>query len=302
MSAGLVVHPLFVICGTVALVVALVVVLRGRAALRHTTLMAAWRWLLAVLVLWCGVWTATVLLDALPSGYADQLWYGVGVVALCPPIAVLGSRRPGARVWTWFVLVPLILVLGWPALTVWDDQWRPGDLRIEVPAMIGYALVLMMGAGNYLGTRFTFAAVLYGLGLLLLVAPFSAAVPAVFPAPETARALGTIGVGLAALSAWREGARSPAESGFDRLWNDFRDFFGIVWARRIQDRINHAAETEQWPVRLELDRLAWREGRVPPDVEARVEHAFRWLLRRFVDPEWINVRLGSTGMNAETST
>jgi hypothetical protein len=25
--------------------------------------------------------------------------------------------------------------------------------------------------------------------------------------------------------------------------------------------------------------------------EERIEHTFRWLLKRFVDPEWINTRL-----------
>ena len=113
--------------------------------------------------------------------------------------------------------------------------------------------------------------------------------------------------------------RQIAATRFDRLWFDFFDLFGIVWGRRIQDRVNDIANLEQLPARLELDGFVWpqastksnlpvaRDGEVSltnqpmsiqqerdrAAVEARIEHILRWLLRRFVDASWIDSRLGS---------
>lgn len=107
----------------------------------------------------------------MPSGIADQLWYGVSVVALCPWIAVLGAQRPGVRVWNAFVLIPLIAVLMWPAATLWFRGHVPADFRLELPMVIGYGLVLVMGAGNYLGTAFAPAATLVIASQILLLVP-----------------------------------------------------------------------------------------------------------------------------------
>ncbi len=97
----------------------------------------------------------------------------------------------------------------------------------------------------------------------------------------------------------------------DQLWLDFFDTFGVVWGRRIQDRVNFIAEKECWPTRLELQGFVWTDTSEEPSfqaltdevgaitdpacavTEARIEHTFRWLLRRFVDPPWIDERLGS---------
>ncbi len=99
----------------------------------------------------------------------------------------------------------------------------------------------------------------------------------------------------AAVWAARSAARSEVcPGGFDRVWNDFRDHFGIVWARRVQDRLNETGRKESWPGRIELHGFLWKD---PADVAAResanpkIEHALRWILRRFVDPEWIDARL-----------
>ncbi len=117
-----------------------------------------------------------------------------------------------------------------------------------------------------------------------------------------------------------------APNRFDKLWFDFFDTFGIVWGRRIQDRVNFIATREGWPARLELDGFVWSDDLKPavPDgttvsanlqelqingqqkysdnreIESRIEYTFRWLLRRFVDPAWIDERLGLTSQPQET--
>jgi hypothetical protein len=111
--------------------------------------------------------------------------------------------------------------------------------------------------------------------------------------------------------------RPIAATRFDQLWLDFFDTFGIVWGRRIQDRVNALAEREKLPLRLELDAFVWKNKPALPnsspqhsedsphpaqsvlpvqsqiEAEVRLEQILRWLLRRFVNPTWIDKRLGS---------
>jgi hypothetical protein len=85
-------------------------------------------------------------------------------------------------------------------------------------------------------------------------------------------------------------------TGPDRVWRDFRDQFGIVWAQRVRERINQRALQEQWPARLERPGFVNADG-TPAGAsvasDPRIEHALRWLLRRFVDESWLNERLGT---------
>jgi hypothetical protein len=228
----------------------------------------------------------------------DQWWYWTAVVSLVPPIAVLGAKRPGSEAWNYFVLIPLVLVLGWPALTVWTSQ-GPGALRVETPVLIGFVLVLVMGCGNYVATRLAFPALLYALSVVLILAPCSTVLAGQGVSPESYRLAGTV---CLLLSVWWGRSivlRPPQQKdGPDRVWNDFREMFGIVWMKRAMDRINEEfAEREQWPARLGTDGLEWsgtptQEQRA--HTEARLAYALHWLLRRFVDPEWIDRRLGKS--------
>src|SRR6185436_3279377 len=64
------------------------------------------------------------------------------------------------------------------------------------------------------------------------------------PMAQTARASATLMVAAAAWLAARHsalelrGAPIIPTFRFDRVWIDFRDLFGIVWARRVQERFN----------------------------------------------------------------
>lgn len=281
---------------TLGIPVAFAILLRARNAIRRTTLTTAWGWGIAGLSLWTIGWVFEILPDILQSGVRDQIWYAASVVMLCPFIAVLGAKRPTSRTWTGFVLVPLLLVLGWPALTAWDLHLEVEPLQLEAPAFLAFCLVLVMALGNYLGTRFGGSSLLLGIALLLNVLPFWQGAPFPLPSPATSRLWGTsllvVSFALAARNSKRQ-----AESALplDRLWNDFRDFYGIVWSKRILDRINDTAETEQWPARLEMHGLVWIEQDVDDELRAKtrdnIEQKFRWLLRRFADPAWIDERL-----------
>lgn len=268
---------------------------------KFTTLRPAARWALAAAVLWTATWILDYGLQQLSRAAADHLWYASAVVALCPPMAVLGSRRPGTRVWTWFILIPMLFALGWPVITLWLQGSDVRGLQLETPQVMGYALVLVMGAGNYFGTRFTIAGLLFAAANSLLVVSVSSISGGWLPDRWWARVAATACMGLAVISSsWAESCAAGSQSSFDRLWLDFFDQFGVVWGRRIQDRVNFIAQKENWPMRLQLHGFEWNSA---PDsaTQARVEHAFRWLLRRFVDPSWIDLRLGKNRSGEESS-
>jgi hypothetical protein len=273
--------------------------LRAHAALRDTSLRLALGWAAAAWLLWLsgGILNMLALAGgAVDEGVADQVWYAAAVVSLCPAVAALGARRPTVRVWTAFVLVPLVLVFSWPAWTVWSDG-RPGPLQIETPLLLGYALVGVMGVGNYVGTRHC-AAALVGMAALGWLAASFADAPFAADRLATDVSMRTGSTFLLVLAAWlAQGSASPPADeppGWDRVWGDFRDTFGVVWASRCLDRVNATAEKEAWPVRLDMSGFVWQPDTPPARRQAtteRIDHTLRWLLRRFVDPPWIDRRL-----------
>jgi hypothetical protein len=272
----------------------------ARPTLWTTTLRIAWCWFGASVVLWTIAWVGDVVFSGFKASIADQLWYFTGITQLCALVAVLGARRPTVRVWTGFVLVPLAFVLGLPALSAWSDGVPNVPLRLETPAIIGFSLVLVMGAGNYFGTRFTFSILCLCGALVLLLLPSALQSPDLTFEPGLLRRVATIVLSCAVLQAAQSARRIPTPSGetsCHRLWIDFRDWFGIVWAKRIQDRVNVVASQEKWPVRLDL--YGWNptsansDGNIDEAISSRIEQTFRWLLRRFVEPGWIDERIDS---------
>lgn len=286
---------------TVGILFAWLSLLKLPRYLAGTTLVPAGRWALAAAALWTLAWGLNHLTNAVSRSVADHLWYACAVVALCPPMAVLGSRRPGARVWTWFILIPMLFALGWPVITLWVQGSDVRGLQLETPQLMAYLLVLVMGTGNYFGTRYTFAAMLYAAANALVVLSSSVACPTWLSDRWWARLAASACMVLAILSARRATAlTSHGLHGFDKLWLDFFDQFGVVWGRRIQERVNYIAVKEGWPARLELHGLHWTTA-ADSATEARIEHTFRWLLRRFVDPAWIDVRLNKQAVTSDIS-
>lgn len=260
-----------------------------------TTLMAAWRWAVLAGSLWTTCWVLTAF-ELVPG--ADPLWYLAAVLMLCPSVAILGAKQPMSRVWTPFVIVPLVLVLGWSAAAfLWQraaEEWQ-----LEAPVIAGFALVLLMTAGNHLPTRFAGPVMLWVLSLVLIVLPVSpVASSALHEMRATLRGVASL---MLAAAVFRVSAllRQPWDGAtpLDRVWREFRDLFGVAWGRRVQDRMNDLAAQHKWGLRLELEGFVTAEttqaaGTARPATPLSPEQSLQWLLRRFATPEWLHSRLG----------
>ncbi len=277
------------------LTLATIVLVTSVRNLRGTTLLTAGGWSCAGLIAW---WVAVLCgnLGLTSRSTADLLFYLASVLLLCPGIAVLGARRPGHVAWNFFVLLPLVAVLLWPAVASAPHVKADAPLDLESPAAIGFVLVVVMGTGNYFGTRFTLPAMLHTVSLLLITGSMwtGAADLALIPERETARHLAAISFMLAVVvAALRAGESVEGLSPLDRLWLDFVDQFGLVWAKRVMDRLNEAAGHENWSAEFQwhrIQRTADTSAEEATRTEIRIEHTMRWLLKRFVEPEWIDSR------------
>jgi len=270
---------------------------RVHRVVQGTTLMTAWGAALILLTVWGVVWAVGNWGPSVSDGLLSRFCYSTAVLGLCPPVAVLGARKPVSRAWAAFVLIPLLLVFSIPAVSTW---WRHGPdtaLQLEAPMLIGFLLVLVMGAGNYVGTRFTWAALAYAAAVATVILPATDFAETLDAPPVALVNAAAILLGMSGWAAIRAGRRANLElPHHDRLWIAFRDAFGIVWATRVMQRINWTAREENWPAELDFTGLRWTETKIDADEKRRVIerliHTYRWLLKRFVNDEWIDIRLG----------
>ncbi|MBI1311574.1 hypothetical protein GC176_09730 [bacterium] len=284
-----------------ALLTTFIVAFRGFHRLRRTTLVTAACWALAGLAVADGAALLEINTGGNRPALSDFAWYSSAVLLLCPGIAVLGARKPGAAAWSWFVLLPLVLVLMWPAVASTSLQNASHHLELEEPAVLGFAVVLIMASGNYFGTRYTLPSLLFGVSVALFVGPLSPLTAGLLPSTRVSRLIGSLLLSAAALIALGrsrmpvaipDGPSAPLEV----VWFEFVDMFGMVWAKRVMDRVNQSATHEKWAGRLELHGFVWQPDCSDEDrshTEERLDHTLRWLLKRFVEPDWIDGVIGN---------
>ncbi|MCR9199262.1 MAG: hypothetical protein NXI04_11500 [Planctomycetaceae bacterium] len=223
---------------------------------------------------------------------ASEFWpsllcWSTAVLGLTPFVDVLGARRPQHQAWPLFVVGPMVLVFHWPAIAQLAASGTQAAIEIPGPFAIGYVLVVLMGCGNYFGTANTMSAILAGTGLLLVQLPLTTATDA----GSTWQLMGPILLALAAALATPPSSESESTSqGANQLWTDFCDLFGMVWAKRVMDRVNQFAERESWSVRLSLfGFVASRDPQTDPVApDARATIVMCWVLRRFLDQEFMS--------------
>jgi hypothetical protein len=278
--------PLFLI---VVLLVAARSLRDGWKAVRGTALRPALVWAMLALAL-AVIAQAAALSEPLSSGrpIAERFTYLCVLALLAALGSVLNARTPGGRAWA--VLMTLLVVV---FLIPWlEDQTRLRraasmlPLHLDAPWSIFYGLLVAVAVTNYLPTRYGWAAAAAGVLFILEYL-------ALAPAPWLASRRCVIALWIAwtmalVLALARSGARRVphARSDCERLWFWFRDNWGVVWALRVLERFNRAAEVSHWSV-----RLTWF-GLVPYSDESRslqppgpheVESTFRNLMKRFAD-------------------
>src|SRR5947209_2349257 len=191
---------------------------------------------------------------------------GNGYLALaftaCAGVAVLGARRPGAAAWN-FVVVGLLIVLALPieqAAALGTDVHPGTMISLYLASLIGLIVI------NYLPTRL-------GIGAVLLAAGCGFALDDVLAEKAISPAAPCcVGVApwLAWAGLWIARPRFPA----DRSWLSYRDRYGLVWALRLREQFNRAAENGGLAA-----RLRWRGIRPP---EPAAEELLTSLTKRFV--------------------
>jgi len=224
--------------------------------------------------------------DLVPVGYTSSLHFLAATLMLAPLIDILGARNPGHRAWPWFVVLPMIAVLQWPMMSHLMSEQVTTQFELPGPALIGFALVLIMGAGNYFGTANTAACLIGATGVILFVLPVTSWLT--WPGEGIILA-SSVCFALSALLAEGRIKSSIPSTGHHRLWLDFRDTYGLVWARRAMDRINQFSHREKWDVIMTLGGFEPRPGiTLDGEVLQRPIEVLRWVLRRFATDECLD--------------
>lgn len=281
-------------------------VIRLTRGVRHTSLTAAAVWAIWFQVTLTVTTVATLAKGRVPLGILDQLWYLTAVSALCPFVAVLGARRGRLLEWSLFIVLPLIVVLEWPALAQWRPCWNGQRLELESPAVIAYAFLLLMSGAVVCGLdRATLALSFWICTWLAVVSTRWTLLNFNQGDDDVILALAPCGLIVFWILAMIAMRRPTPHHGWERVWYDFQKLFGSLWAMRVALRLNELAVREKWPWQFMLHVVQPLSGEAEhpplPTDDPRVDHAFRWLLKPFVDPEWIDERLNAGSPPSDTS-
>jgi hypothetical protein len=218
----------------------------------------------------------------------------LGVATLCPPIAVLGAKRPQNLAWQLIVL-SLAIVLSLPVLRplVLEDGRGPSVHSAQSWFLL---ILLVVASTNYLPTAYWSTSLMVSIGQIVLLYEFLP-LSRLWPlanwlqanAFAVSLALFTSAICMVALG-WPR--RKSAAHSLNRLWLDFRDAFGAVWGLRVQQRVNQSASMYAWNVRLDWHGFSPRDASaISPQMQKAIEDNMKSVLRRFVSPQWIGERL-----------
>lgn len=278
----------------------LLTLIRTRHLFAGLTLRYSWRWsLVAAAALLLSVVMSGQMFETSPA--TNSLLHLVSVVLLLTPsVSTLGARNPGVATWQVFVVIPLIIVLLWPGLSDLISSRGQEPLRLGIPAFSGLCLVLMMSMSTCLGTSLTVASLFFFTAVSLGLCPAMGWMDVASPWQSLIPFLLLCGARLA-LNSIRprfrdiEMAKTRSEL-VDASWCLFQDLYGLVWARRIQDRVNQFAVREQWSVLLTHEGFRDANGNSPSDHDLeKPRDALRWVLTRFADDQWITEKLFRLG-------
>jgi hypothetical protein len=276
----------------VALAVGLAILYAARRAIWRTTLIGPWWWTVAALCAWAAIeMGASIRPEAVAVA---PLRLAAVTLSFCPVVALLGAKRPQHLAWNFVVLSLWAIV----ALPVAESLYIRGVPQPEFGDARGWFLwiLVLLGPINFIPTRYWLSSLLVAAGQVLALSPYL--VPIRRPLTGEPGLVGLVLCMFGFIAAWIAARRTrDVASGYDRLWLDFRDSFGLFWALRVQERVNAAAKQQGWDVDLAWNGLRRRSDDAPmididPNAKQSLRTTIQGLLRRFVSSDWIAERLG----------
>jgi hypothetical protein len=241
----------------------------------HTSLQSTAIWAMLAWASWAGL---TATLTFAPETEPLMVRYVALSLTCCAGVSVLGARWPGATAWN-FVVLGLLAVLLLPLV----ETMLLGRQSLDWVRMVFLAGTLAFITVNYFPTCFCMLAMLFaaitGMELRALAQP-----DWTMPYAEE---INLLGLALIPLVGWWIVMFWPRPRlQFDRLWQDFRNRYGLVWAARLQDQFNRAAVHAGWPVHLRWQGLQVRQGGQWPEAAVQEEMlgTLRAMLKRFENP------------------
>lgn len=258
-------------------------------AIRGTTLLAPWLWAMGSLASLLSVEHLIDLQIIQGANWIDSLRFSAAMTTLCPAMAALGAKRPQDRAWQ-FVVLTLLVLLWLPPLQAW--VLRDGEpLHVSLVWRWFLFVLLLLGATNYLPTRFWPSALLVLFGqMCLMPAGLPFLLPRVVAQPLVGIGLLTLSIGLLC-ARWPRAA--PAPSTLDRVWLDFRNMYGAVWGLRVLERLESLGQAQGWPLTFRWHgvEFATEPAVIEPEKIEAVKKGLRSILWRFVSRDWIAERL-----------
>lgn len=164
-------------------------------------------------------------------------------------VAALGARRPGVEGWN-FVVVALMVVLS----LAWIEGIASGNpLHLGGFRLVFLGAVVATASFNYLPTRLGLGALSLGIGCVfelgrLIGTEWPNGLPWIFAAP---------------FAAWLGTMTAPNDASADTIWTTFRDRFGAIWALRVREQFQSAADNAERSVTLRWNGVETN----PNDVE-----------------------------------
>jgi hypothetical protein len=221
--------------------------------------------------------------------------------------SVLNARVPGSRVWAGLMaLLVLVFLIPWleaPLRMRRAEGIAP--LHLDSPWNLFFLFMVAVGVTNYLPTRFALAAAGFAVTFCL---EYVALTHADWPPERRATFWSWIAWAFASsvwIARWRADHGPSSRLPLERLWFWFRDAWGVVWALRIQERLNRTADLKHWPVRLSwfgLVTTGAREGDHAVSVPDEAIADFRALARRFVTAERVEQLLKDCSLKSRVGT
>lgn len=284
-----------------------------------TTLLGPLRWWLA------SIWGIGLVeawlsfLTQIETPLASALRYAAAMLTFCPTLSLLGAKRPQDRAWH-LIVFTLWIVLILPVAQIGMN--RSHQVTPPLAWQLLMLALLAIGVANRLGTRLWFVACLGAVSQWLLLGFIwreeePAGLSRLLSPTEQPTVLAALaGLVLSQLlTTIRLSCPSSATGAFDRVWLDFRDHVGVLWAMRVAERFNATCQKERWPVTLSwrgLEAASLQDTNLEADAESAANHGdplrllnadqrqlldrnLHSLIRRFVSNAWIATRVQSIG-------